>query len=158
VAAPTIRPTSAKNYGFGQALTVQRLRPAQPWGDVVRVLNQKPGMTWTVERLRRTVRRLAAEGLVEAHLLDRARPQGGADRLVRLVAGIRTASPDWTLQQIASQLEAMRERTPRGGTRWHRSSVKQLLAKAERLRLNEMAADSTAKVALRNDARAGSHE
>ena len=37
--------------------TVQRMRPAQPWGDVVRVLNQQPGMTWTVERLRRTVRR-----------------------------------------------------------------------------------------------------
>ena len=36
--------------------TVQRMRPAQPWGDVVRVLNHKPGMTWTVERLRRTVR------------------------------------------------------------------------------------------------------
>jgi DNA invertase Pin-like site-specific DNA recombinase len=137
---------------------VQRMRPAQPWGDVVRVLNQKPGMSWTVERLRRTVRRLAAEGLVEASLLDRARPQGGTDRLVRLVAGIRTASPDWTLQQIASQLEVMRERTPRGGTRWHRSSVQQLLAKAERLRLNEMAADSTAKVALRNDARGESHE
>jgi hypothetical protein len=66
-------------------------------------------------------------------LLDRARPQGGTDRLIRLVAGIKTASPDWTLQQIASQLEAMRERTPRGGTRWHRSSVQQLLAKAERL-------------------------
>ena len=104
------------------------------------------------------MRRLAAEGIVEARLLDRARPQGGADRLVRLVAGIRTASPDWTLQQIAFQLQAMRERTPRGGTRWHRSSVQQLLAKAERLRLNEMGAGSTAKVALRNDARAESHE
>src|SRR3954464_9855680 len=77
---------------------VQRMRPTQAWGDVVRVLNQKPGMTWTIERLRRTVRRLAAEGIVETRLLDRARPQGGADRLV---AGIRTASPDWTLQQIA---------------------------------------------------------
>src|SRR3954447_668739 len=38
---------------------VRRMRPAQPWGDVVRVLNQRPGMTWTVERLRRTVRQLA---------------------------------------------------------------------------------------------------
>jgi len=62
------------------------------------------------------------------------------------------------LQQIASQLEAMRERTPRGGTRWHRSSVKQLLAKAEHLGLNEMAAASTAKVELQNNARAESHE
>jgi hypothetical protein len=46
----------------------------------------------------------------------------------------------------------MRERTPRGGTRWHRPSVQQLLTKAERLKLNEMAADSTAKAALRNNA------
>jgi hypothetical protein len=28
-------------------------------------------------------------------------PQGGADRLIRLLAGIRAASPNWTLQQIA---------------------------------------------------------
>ena len=116
---------------------VRRMRPGQPWGDVVRVLNQRPGIPWTVERLRRTVRRLAAEGIVEANLLDRARPQGGEDRLIRLVAGIKTAAPDWTLQQIAAQLEAMRERTPRGGTRWHRSSVQQLLIQAERLGLNE---------------------
>jgi DNA invertase Pin-like site-specific DNA recombinase len=118
---------------------VRRMRPGQPWGDVVRVLNQQPGISWTVERLRRTVRRLAAEGIVETSLLDRARPQGGDDRLIRLVAGIKTAAPDRTLQQIATQLETMRERTPRGGTRWHRSSVQQLLIKAERLGLNERA-------------------
>jgi hypothetical protein len=118
---------------------VQRMRPAQLRGDVVRVLNQKPGISCTV-------RRLASEGMVDTTLLDRARPQGGADRLVRLLAGIRTATPDWTLQQIASQLEAMRERTPRGSIRWHRSSVKQLLAKAECLRLDEMAVDSDAKL------------
>ena len=37
--------------------------------------------------------------------------------------------------QIATQLEAMRERTPRGGTRWHPSSVEHLLARAEQLGL-----------------------
>ena len=151
--------TSANSYGFWAAFTrrdatwldrvlgqldtwlpiVRRMRPGQPWGDVVRVLNQQPGISWTVERLRRTVRRLAAEGIVEANLLDRARPQIGEDRLIRLVAGIKTAAPDRTLQQIATLLEAMRERTPRGGTRWHRSSVQQLLIKAERLGLNERA-------------------
>src|SRR5271163_516495 len=39
--------------------TVRRMRPAQPWGDVVRVLNRTAESTWTVERLRRTVKRLA---------------------------------------------------------------------------------------------------
>ena len=88
--------------------------PGPALGRCRRVLNQRPGTVWTVERLRRTVRRLAAEGIVEASLLDRAPPQGGTDRLIRLVAGIKTASPDWTLQQIASQLEAMRERHAAG--------------------------------------------
>jgi hypothetical protein len=55
------------------------------------------------------------------------------------------------LQQVAAQLEAMRERTPRGGTRWHRSSVQQLLAKAERLRLNEVSMNSGTKVVSRNN-------
>jgi DNA invertase Pin-like site-specific DNA recombinase len=111
--------------------TVRQMRPNQPWGDVVQVLNRGQATTWTVERLRRTVRRLAAEGIIEASLLDRARPQQSDDRLVRLVAGIKAAAPDRTLQQIAAQLEAMRERTPRGGTRWHPSSVKHLLDRAE---------------------------
>lgn len=115
------------------------MRPDQPWGDVVRMLNrgltQGEASRWTVERLRRTVRRLAAEGLVESTLLGRAPPQRSDDRLLRLVAGIKAAAPDRTLQQIAAQLEDMRERTPRGGTRWHPSSVKHLLTRAERLGL-----------------------
>jgi hypothetical protein len=53
---------------------VRQMRPNQPWGDVVRVLNRGQATTWTVERLRRTVRRLADEGIIEASLLDRARP------------------------------------------------------------------------------------
>jgi DNA invertase Pin-like site-specific DNA recombinase len=115
--------------------TVRRMRPGQPWGDVVRVLNQGNTATWTVERLRRTVHRLAAEGIVEATLLGRAQRQPGDDRLIRLVAGIAAAAPGRTLQQIAAQLESMRERTPRGGTRWHPSSVKHLLGRAEKLGL-----------------------
>ncbi len=125
--------------------TVRHMRSSQPWGDVMRVLNrgqaggtpdQLRGGPWTVERLRRTVRRLADEGIVEASLLDRARPQRSDDRLVRLVAGVKAAAPDRTLQQIAAQLESMRERTPRGGTRWHPSSVRHLFARAERLGLS----------------------
>src|ERR1700676_335303 len=113
--------------------TVRRMRPDQSWGDVVRVLNRGNGAAWTVERLRRTVRRLVAEGLIEPNLLGRAIPQPVDDRLVRLVAGIKAAAPDRTLQQIAAQLESMHERTPRGGTRWHPSSVKHLLSRAARL-------------------------
>ncbi len=115
--------------------TVRRMRPAQPWGDVVRILNRGDAAIWTAERLRRTVRRLVAEGIIESKLLNPARRQHGDDRLIRLVAGIKAAAPDRTLQQIAAQLEAMRERTPRGGTRWHPSSVKHLLVQGARLGL-----------------------
>lgn len=107
------------------------MRPDQPWGDVVRVLNRGQDL----ERLRRTVKWLASEGLVEATLLGRARQRHGDDRLIRLVAGIKATAPSRTLQQIASQLEAMRERTSRRGTRWHPSSVKHLLGRAEQLGL-----------------------
>ena len=92
-------------------------------------------MSWTPERLRRTVRRLVAEKIVESELLYPAPRKPAADRLVVLVAGIASAAPDRTLQQTASQLEGMRGRTPRGGTRWHVSSVRHLLQRAERLGL-----------------------
>ena len=112
--------------------TVQRMRPHQPWGDVVRVLNRGRGQTWTVERLRRTMHRLAAERIVDASLLEGAQRKPADDRLVALVGGIAMAAPGMTLQQVATQLEAMHERTPRGGTRWHPSSVRHLLQQAER--------------------------
>jgi DNA invertase Pin-like site-specific DNA recombinase len=111
--------------------TVRRMRPDYPWGDVVRILNQDTGASWTAAHLRRVVQKLVAEGLAEPELLDRAKPQQGNDRLARLVAGIAAAAPGRTLQQLAAQLEAMGERTPRGGNRWHPSSVKHLLDKAK---------------------------
>jgi len=102
---------------------VRRLRPDHPWGDVVRVLKRAPVFAsgqalcrpWIVERLRRTVRRLAAEGVVEAGLLARARPQRSDDRLIRLVAGIKAAAPNRTLQQIAAELEACTSAPPPRG-------------------------------------------
>jgi hypothetical protein len=54
------------------------------------------------------------------------------DRLLTLVAGIALANPDISLRAIAAQLEAMHERTPRGGRRWTASSVKNLLDRARR--------------------------
>ena len=94
--------------------TGRQMRPAQPWGDVVRVLNRITACTWTVERLRRTVRRLVSEGIVEAKLLDRAPRQPGDDRLIRLVAGIAAAAPNRTLQLKA--MRKVRRMVERGGT------------------------------------------
>jgi Resolvase, N terminal domain len=72
---PRRRASGRRPSAAGHLLpTVRQMRPNQPWGDVVRVLNRGQATTWTVERLRRTVRRLADEGIIEASLLDRARP------------------------------------------------------------------------------------
>ena len=50
-----------------------------------------------------------------------------------LTAGIAMADPGLSLRAIGAQLEAMRERTPRGGRQWAASSVKNLLDQAARL-------------------------
>ena len=115
--------------------TVRRMRPSSPWEDVVRVLNMEGGQKWTVERLRRAVRRTVRERLADPKLLERSPRRPPADRLMMLVAGIAMANPDMPLRAIGAQLESMRERTPRGGRQWAASSVKHLLDQARKLGL-----------------------
>jgi len=76
---------------------------------------------------------MANEGIVDSGLLARAPRQTADDRLVVLVGGIATAAPEMTLHEIATQLETMRERTHCGGTRWHPSSVRNLLSRARQI-------------------------
>ncbi len=115
--------------------TVRRMRPSSPWEDVVRVLNMESGVRWTVERLRRAVRRAVRERLADPKLLERSPRRPPEDRLMMLVAGIAMANPNMPLRAIGAQLEAMRERTPRGGRQWAASSVKNLLDQAAKLGL-----------------------
>ena len=121
---------------------VKEMRPDHRWQDVVRVLNAKrersngpPLPLWSVERLKRAVKRFVADGLADPALLQPAGRKFSSERLVTLVAGVKRANPELTLAQIGAQLEAMYERTPRGGTRWAPSSVKSLLDRAEKLGL-----------------------
>jgi DNA invertase Pin-like site-specific DNA recombinase len=115
--------------------TVRRMRPSSPWDDVVRVLNQDGGQKWSVERLRRAVRRAVRERVADPVLLERAPRSPPEDRLMMLVAGIAMANPDMSLRAIGTQLEQMRERTPRGAPKWSASSVKHLLDQAAKLGL-----------------------
>ncbi len=96
--------------------------------------NQADGARWTIERLRRAVRRAVRERLADA-TLERTPRRPPEDRLMMMAAGIAMANPEMSLRAIGAQLEAMRERTPRGGRRWAASSVKHLLDQAERLGL-----------------------
>ena len=68
-------------------------------------------------------------------VLGRAGRRETDDRLPAIVAAIKGADPDITLQAICVRLEAMRERTPRGRTSWRPSSVKMLLERAQKLGL-----------------------
>jgi len=125
---------------------VRQMRPDHRWEDVARVLNSRRDASrsrsnspapprWTVEKLKRAVKRFVAEGLADPALLGTARRKPASDRLLALVAGIARANPELTLQEIGAQLEAMYERTPRGGSRWAPSSVKSLLDRAKKLGL-----------------------
>ncbi len=117
---------------------VRRMRPEHRWDDIARVVNASVPSghaRWSVEKLKRATKRFVAEGLAEPALLAPARRRPASDRLVSLVGGIARANPDLTLEQIGAQLEAMYERTPRGGSRWAPSSVKNLLDRAEKLGL-----------------------
>ena len=75
---------------------------------------------------------MVSEGMADAALLRKSPPRLPEDRLMTLVAGIHASNPDLTLREIASQLERLHERTPRGGTKWAPSSVKNLLDRARR--------------------------
>ncbi len=68
-------------------------------------------------------------------VLGRAGRRETDDRLPAIVAAIKGADPNITLQTICDRLESMRERTPRGRTSWQPSSVRMLLERAEKLGL-----------------------
>jgi hypothetical protein len=57
-------------------------------------------------------------------ILGRALHASQDDRLPAIVAAIKGADPEITLQAICDRLENMRERTPRGRTKGQPSSVK----------------------------------
>ncbi|WP_372399908.1 hypothetical protein ABMY26_34195 [Azospirillum sp. HJ39] len=92
----------------------------RPW-------DRKP---WTPSLIR-AVRRLVVADLVRSDVLDPAPKRIDSDDLVFMVAGLTRAEPGITLDGIARRLQGMGQRTPRGGLRWSRSSVKNLLDRAK---------------------------
>lgn len=132
--------TAAQKAAYGDRIqasanqwlpTVRRMRPDHTWDDIARMLKQR-GLDWTPERLRRAVKWMVTERLVDAALLKKSPPRLPEDRLMTLVAGIHSSNPDLKLREIAGQLERLHERTPRGGSKWAPSSVKNLIDRARR--------------------------
>ncbi len=137
--------TAAQKAAYGERIqidaskwlpTVRRMRPDHTWDEVARVLQQR-GMNWTPERLRRAVKWLVAEHLADPDLLKKSSPRAPEDRLMTLVAGMYASNSELTLREMAGQLERLHERTPRGGTKWSPSSVKNLLDRAKKIGLIE---------------------
>jgi hypothetical protein len=114
------------------------LRPSQPWDTVVRRLNSldvpRPGGTWTRDSIIRVARRMARDGFIDADLLKAAPKKRDSVDLLTVVAGIvkgmRQRNEEPKLAAIGKALEHMHQRTPHGGSRWSRSSVKNLLDRA----------------------------
>ena len=111
--------------------TVLQLRPAKPWPDVAEAVSRATGVTWTVERLMRSVRRLVREGMVDRKVMAKApRPRRRrSEELALLVQGLALTNPGLSLRGIGGQLEAMKIRTPAGHETWSPASVSHLLAK-----------------------------
>lgn len=116
---------------------VRRLRPDMAWEDVLRNINGPlpPDRHWTQSRLLRAVKAYVRDGFLPDEVLARAECRETDDRLPAIVAAIKGAAPEITLQAICDQLQSMHERTPRGRTSWQPSSVRMLLERAERLGL-----------------------
>lgn len=116
---------------------VRAMRPANAWGKVAKALGRlgSPDRLWTADRLSRAVRRLVAEGLADRVLVEPAPRKPPKDDILLVIAGIKGAAPDISLRAIATRLEEMRIRTPRGGSTWSASSVKALLDRAGRFGL-----------------------
>jgi hypothetical protein len=113
---------------------VRRLRPDMSWEDVLRFINGPlpHDRRWTQSRLFRTVKAYLRDGFLPAEVLGRAGRHETDDRLPAIVAAIKGADSEITLQAICERLESMRERTPRGRTSWQPSSVRMLLECAEK--------------------------
>jgi len=116
---------------------VRRLRPNLAWEDVVRVINGPlpEARRWTQSRLLRAVKAYVRDGFLPNEVLGRAGRRESDDRLPAIVAAIKGADPNITLQTICDRLEFIRERTPRGRASWQPSSVRMLLERAEKLGL-----------------------
>jgi hypothetical protein len=111
------------------------------WEDVLRIINGPLPYDrhWTQSRLLRAVKAYVRDGFLPNEVLGRAGRRQTDDRLPAIVAGIKGADPDITLQAICDRLESMRERTPRGRASWQPSSVRMLLERAEKLGLLKFA-------------------
>jgi len=110
---------------------VRNMWPSCSWLEVATALASSTGTTWTVKRVRQTVRRLVAKGLVDQAVLARSKrpPKQRTHELALLVQGLAIANPNMSIRAIGEQLQAMKMRIPTGNIAWSPTSVSHLLTK-----------------------------
>jgi len=89
---------------------VRRLRPDMAWEDVLRIINGPlpHDRHWTQSRLLRAVQAYVRDGFLPAEVLARAKRRDTDDRLPAIIAAIKGADPDITLQAICERLSPSR--------------------------------------------------
>jgi hypothetical protein len=112
--------------------TVRRMRPGQPWGDVVRVLNRGQAGQWSIERLRSTVRRLVSAKASSNPTCLAGHGRSGA------TTGWGRSGPHAAADRVPTRGHARADAPRRHALA--PSSVKHLLERAERLGLTRSAA------------------
>lgn len=107
------------------------------WENVLRIINGPPAhdRRWTQSHLLRAVKAYVRDGFLPDEVLGRTGRRETDDHLPAIVAAIKGADREITLQAICDRLDSMRERTPRGRTSKQPSSERMLLERAERLGL-----------------------
>ena len=97
---------------------VRRLRPSMAWEDVLRIINGTlpQDRHWTQSRLLCAVNAYVRDGFLPKTILGLVERREKDERLPAIVAGIKGANPNITLQAICERLQSMREQTPRGRT------------------------------------------
>ena len=115
---------------------VRRFRPEASWAAVAGLVNANlptASRQWSSRALRNAAKAYVDAGRADPTILEparSARSDDAADRAARLIARLRALHPEDSLRDLAGRLEALGEPTPRGGARWHASSVRAALRRA----------------------------
>jgi DNA invertase Pin-like site-specific DNA recombinase len=116
---------------------VKRLRPDQPWEDVIKIVNvalRNAGKkTWSIDRLKRAAKRYVREGHMDASVLNKAPRLKEISPELRFVSGLVNQNPGIKLKTLAAELHKQGHTPPRGRGKWALSSVKSLIDRGKKL-------------------------
>lgn len=124
---------------------VERLRPAMPWGIVLRQIRSlaPKARSFTEPTLVKACKALVKAGYARPEILERAQRVPPSNRVALLLADRLKSQPNLTLRELARWLSKdLREPTPRGGMKWSPEGVRREIQRAKSLGLIQEADDA----------------